>query len=180
MDSQKRWELFRRSLEQARPVVRLQQSASEQAAATFLATAATIRSWMNRLEEAGPQALAQLRTPVNKFPEFVRYTVPGRLARRHSRGGCYVGSSQYSPGVSMRRTRRTCARARLRPATPKKSSMLCGLRARTLLGTGVPPVLLMYVEPRVATLAEDLTTSARIGDTLEIKLLSPAKVAVMA
>jgi putative transposase len=47
----------------------------EQTAATFLVTAATIRSWMNRLEEAGPQALVQLRTPVNKFPEFVRYTV---------------------------------------------------------------------------------------------------------
>jgi putative transposase len=30
---------------------------------------------MNRLEETGPRALVQLRTPVNKFPDFVRYAV---------------------------------------------------------------------------------------------------------
>jgi transposase InsO family protein len=47
----------------------------EQTADVFLVTAATIRSWMNRLEETGPKALVQLRTPVNKFPEFVRYAV---------------------------------------------------------------------------------------------------------
>jgi hypothetical protein len=30
---------------------------------------------MQRLEEDGPKALVQLRTPVNKFPEFVRHAV---------------------------------------------------------------------------------------------------------
>jgi putative transposase len=47
----------------------------QQTADTFLVTAATLRSWMNRLEETGPSALVQLRTPVNKFPDFVRYAV---------------------------------------------------------------------------------------------------------
>src|SRR6516164_1677870 len=47
----------------------------QQTADAFLVTAATIRSWMNRLEETGPRALVQLRTPVNKFPDFVRYAV---------------------------------------------------------------------------------------------------------
>src|SRR5262249_23060614 len=47
----------------------------QQAADAFLVTAATIRSWMKRLEETGPRALVQLRTPVNKFPDFVRYAV---------------------------------------------------------------------------------------------------------
>ena len=37
----------------------------EQTADAFLVTAATIRSWMKRLEEIGPRALVQLRTPVN-------------------------------------------------------------------------------------------------------------------
>src|SRR5262249_22526005 len=47
----------------------------QQTADAFLVTAATIRSWMQRLEETGPRALVQLRTPVNKFPDFVRYAV---------------------------------------------------------------------------------------------------------
>ena len=47
----------------------------QQTAAAFLVTPATIGSWMNRLDEAGPKALVQLRTPVNKFPEFVREAV---------------------------------------------------------------------------------------------------------
>jgi hypothetical protein len=43
----------------------------QQTADTFLVTAATIASWMNRLEESGPTTLVQLRTPVNKFPDFL-------------------------------------------------------------------------------------------------------------
>ena len=35
----------------------------------------TIASWTTRLEESGPRTLVQLRTPVNKFPEFVGYAV---------------------------------------------------------------------------------------------------------
>lgn len=44
----------------------------EQTAKAFLVTAATIAAWMNRLDEDGPDALVQVRTPVNKFPQFVR------------------------------------------------------------------------------------------------------------
>ena len=47
----------------------------QQAADTFLLTAPTIASWMKRLDEEGPDALVQLREPVNKFPDFVRYAV---------------------------------------------------------------------------------------------------------
>ena len=42
----------------------------QQTADTFLVTAATIASWMKRVDEEGPDALVQLREPVNKFPEF--------------------------------------------------------------------------------------------------------------
>ena len=48
---------------------------ARQAAQAFQITAATIASWMKRLDEAGPDALVQIREPVNKFPEFVRYSV---------------------------------------------------------------------------------------------------------
>ena len=38
-------------------------------------TAATIASWMKRVDEQGADALVQIREPVNKFPHFVRYAV---------------------------------------------------------------------------------------------------------
>ena len=47
----------------------------EQTAQAFLVTAATIASWMQRLEEEGPEALVQLPEPVNKFPEWVACVV---------------------------------------------------------------------------------------------------------
>ncbi|HUT92962.1 MAG TPA: hypothetical protein VMY37_25955 [Thermoguttaceae bacterium] len=40
-----------------------------------LVTADAIRTWLNRVDEEGPNALIQLREPVNKFPQFVRYVV---------------------------------------------------------------------------------------------------------
>jgi len=59
----------------------------EQTADAFLVTAATIRSWTIRLEETGPTALVQLRTPVNKFPDFVRYAVQ-QLQRPSTQCSC--------------------------------------------------------------------------------------------
>jgi hypothetical protein len=47
----------------------------EQAAQAFLVTADTIRWWLKRVDEQGPDALVQLREPVNRFPDFVRYLV---------------------------------------------------------------------------------------------------------
>jgi transposase InsO family protein len=47
----------------------------QQTADTFLVTAATIASWTKRLDEEGSDALVQLREPVNKFPDFVKYAV---------------------------------------------------------------------------------------------------------
>ena len=48
----------------------------ERAAKTFQVTAATIASWMKRLDEQGPEALMQLPgEPPNKFPQFVRQVV---------------------------------------------------------------------------------------------------------
>jgi transcriptional regulator with XRE-family HTH domain len=48
---------------------------ASQTADSFLVTPATIASWMHRLDEEGPEALVQVRDPVNRFPDFVRYIV---------------------------------------------------------------------------------------------------------
>jgi len=47
----------------------------EQTARVFHLTAATISSWMKRLEEEGADALVQLPEPINRFPDYVRYVV---------------------------------------------------------------------------------------------------------
>jgi transcriptional regulator with XRE-family HTH domain len=47
----------------------------KQTADTFLVTPATIAAWVKRIDENGPDALLQLREPVNKFPDLVRYIV---------------------------------------------------------------------------------------------------------
>ncbi len=47
----------------------------QQTADAFHVTPATIASWMKRLDEQGVDVLVQIREPVNKFPEFVRYSV---------------------------------------------------------------------------------------------------------
>jgi len=76
----------------------------EQTAKAFLVTAATVASWMKRLDEAGPDALVQMPAPVNKFPEFVRYVARrlktlcptmGRvkMAQTLARAGLHLGST---------------------------------------------------------------------------------------
>ncbi|MGB5534429.1 MAG: DDE-type integrase/transposase/recombinase, partial [Thiogranum sp.] len=47
----------------------------KQTADTFLVTPATIAAWVKRIDDQGANALLQLREPVNKFPDFVRYIV---------------------------------------------------------------------------------------------------------
>ena len=74
----------------------------EQTAKAFLVTSATISSWMRRLNEEGPDALVQLPTPVNKFPEMVRYVVQRlktlcpslgkvKIAQTLARAGLHLG-----------------------------------------------------------------------------------------
>ena len=48
---------------------------TQQTADVFQVTAATVASWNKRLDEQGPDPLLQLREPVNRFPDFVRYLV---------------------------------------------------------------------------------------------------------
>ncbi len=76
----------------------------QQTADAFLVTPATIAYWMKRLDDEGPDALVQIREPVNKFPDFVRYTVqrlkalsPGlgkvKIAQILCRAGLHLGAT---------------------------------------------------------------------------------------
>ena len=75
-----------------------------QTAAAFLVTEATIRAWMQRIDEDGPEALVQLHEPVNKFPEFVGYVVrrlkvvcralgKRKIAETLARAGLHLGGT---------------------------------------------------------------------------------------
>ena len=46
-----------------------------QTARAFLVEPKTVAAWLKRIDEDGSSALVQLREPVNKFPDFVRYIV---------------------------------------------------------------------------------------------------------
>ena len=76
----------------------------EQTARAFLVAAATIASWMKRLDERGPEALVQLRQPVNRFPDFVAYLVQRlktlcptmgkvKIAQTLARAGLHLGQT---------------------------------------------------------------------------------------
>jgi putative transposase len=76
----------------------------EQTAKEFSVTAATIASWMNRLEEHGPDSLVQLRQPINRFPEYTRYIVQRlktlcpamgkiKIAQTLARAGLHLGAT---------------------------------------------------------------------------------------
>jgi putative transposase len=77
-----------------------------QTARVFLLTADTVSAWMKRIDEQGPEALVQLREPVNKFPEFVRYLVqrlklscPNMGKVRIANTLCRVGLQLSAPTV---------------------------------------------------------------------------------
>ena len=77
---------------------------AQQTAEAFLVTSATIGSWMKRVDEEGADALVQIRGPVNKFPDFVRYAVhrlkslcpslgKAKIAELLCRAGLHLGTT---------------------------------------------------------------------------------------
>ena len=77
---------------------------AQQTGDTFLVTAATIGSWMRRLDEDGANGLIRIREPVNRIPDFVRYAVqrlkvlcPGlgkaKIAETLCRAGLHLGTT---------------------------------------------------------------------------------------
>jgi putative transposase len=75
-----------------------------QTAKTFLVEPATIASWLKRIDEDEPNALVQLRQPVNRFPDFLRHIVQRlktlcpslgkrKIAQMLARAGLHLGST---------------------------------------------------------------------------------------
>ncbi len=73
-------------------------------ARAFLVTPATIKSWLVRLGEEGPDALVLMCQPVNRFPDYVRYLVQRlkllcpsmgkkRIADTLARAGLHLGAT---------------------------------------------------------------------------------------
>jgi transcriptional regulator with XRE-family HTH domain len=73
----------------------------KQTADTFLVTPATIASWMKRIDERGPDALLQLREPVNKFPDFVRYIVQRLKTLSPSMGKVKIAETLCRAGLHL-------------------------------------------------------------------------------
>lgn len=75
-----------------------------QTARHLLVTPLTVIHWNRRLDDEGPDALVQIREPVNRFPEFVGYLVrrlkalcpsmgTRRIARVLARAGLHLGAT---------------------------------------------------------------------------------------
>jgi len=73
----------------------------KQTADTFFLTSATIASWMKRIDQEGPYALLQLREPVNKFPDFVRYIVQRLKTLSPSMGKVKVAKTLCRAGLHL-------------------------------------------------------------------------------
>ena len=73
----------------------------KQTADTFFLTSDTIASWMKRVDQKGPNALLQLREPVNKFPDFVRYIVQRLKILCPSMGKAKIAETLCRAGLHM-------------------------------------------------------------------------------
>jgi putative transposase len=115
----------------------------------LLVTPLTVASWTHRLDDEGPDALVQVREPVNRFPELVSYLV------RRLRGLC--------PRMGSRRIVRVLARAGLHlGATTVRRMLMPGPRTK--------PTIRRPSKPRIVTAKHpnhvwhlDLTTVPTIG-----------------
>lgn len=74
---------------------------TQQTADAFLVTAATIASWMKRIDEGGPDALVQIREPVNRFPDFVRYAVQRLKALCPTLGKAKIAEILFRAGLHL-------------------------------------------------------------------------------
>ena len=73
----------------------------KQTADTFLVTPTTIASWVKRIDANGPDALLQLREPVNKFRDFVRYLVQRLKTLSPSMGKVKIAETLCRAGLHL-------------------------------------------------------------------------------
>ena len=73
----------------------------KQTADTFLVTPATIAAWVKRIDDQGANALLQLREPVNRFPDFVRYIVQRLKTLNPSMGKVKIAETLCRAGLHL-------------------------------------------------------------------------------
>ena len=128
----------------------------EQTGRVFLLTAATIASWMKRVDEEGPDALIQLREPVNRFPHFVRNVVKRlkilcpaigkkKMAEILARAGLHLGATTIGRMLKEK------------PTTPPETTTECKAVGRVV--TSKYPNHVWLVDLTVAPTGRDLWCS---------------------
>ena len=92
-----------------------------QTARAFLVTAETIASWTRRVDEEDPDALVQMRDPVNKFPDFVRYAIQRLKTLCPTMGKVKIAETLCRAGLHLGATTvgRMLKEPPRRPTTPK-------------------------------------------------------------
>jgi hypothetical protein len=73
----------------------------KQTADTFLITPATTATWVKRIDEQDAKALLQLREPVNKFPDLVRYIVQRLKTLSPSMGKVKIAETLWRAGLHL-------------------------------------------------------------------------------
>jgi transposase InsO family protein len=105
---------------------------TSQTAARFLVEPATIASWMERIDEEGPDALVRTPAPVNRFPECVgdivrrlKATFPAigtmRIANMLARAGLHVARTTVRRLLKRRNQQPTPAPSDVAAAVPTQS-----------------------------------------------------------
>jgi transposase InsO family protein len=100
-----------------------------QTARAFLVAEATIASWIQRVDEDGPDALVQTRSPVNKFPDLVRHLVQRLAATLPAMGKARFANMLARAGLHLSAT--TVKRLLLRPvAGPPTQGLAVAARSK--------------------------------------------------
>ena len=100
-----------------------------QAARAFLVEPETIAAWLKRIDEDGSSALVQLREPVNRFPDFVRYIVQQLKALCPSLGKVKIAQTLARAGLHLCAT--TVGRMLKAKTPPHKATVTPSAQAPT-------------------------------------------------
>jgi transposase-like protein len=107
-----------------------------QTARRFLLTAATIASWMQRLDEQGPEALVRTAAPVNRLPDFVTALV--ERPRAPSRASANVGSPRCSLAPACTSAPPPCGGSPPRGSSRRRRRLPHPRRARPMRAPSIP------------------------------------------
>ena len=129
-------------------ILQLRAAAGWNAAETarrFGLSAGTIASWTRRIDDAGPDALVQTKTPVNRFPDFVRELVGGLKPSLPGAGRRRVAAVLARAGLHLAPTTiRRILQMRSKLPPPAPSSGVPGAKSASATGAAKRVVTARY------------------------------------